>query len=188
MKVLEKITLVIFSIIILVISLINCLLVFNWLNIDIINNVVLDVITGETSSKVLLVVSIVFILLCIKNIFFMSKNQKDKKSEGILLENEDGRLLISIDTIQTLVNSVVIGFEGVKESLSSVILDKNNNNVKINLNISVLPNVVIKELSYNIQTKIKETIKKSTDLDVKEIEINVINIAKIQEETKTDVE
>ena len=131
MKIFEKITLVIFSMIILIISLINCLLIFNWLNISIINNIVLDVITGETSSRILLAISIILILLCIKNIFFLSSEKKDKKSEGILLENEDGRLLISVATIQTLVNSVVTGFEGVKDSISSVILDKDNNNVKV---------------------------------------------------------
>ena len=186
MKIFEKITLVIFSMIILIISLINCLLIFNWLNTSIINNIVLDVITGETSSRILLAISIILILLCIKNIFFLSSEKKDKKSEGILLEKEDGRLLISVATIQTLVNSVVTGFEGVKDSISSVILDKDNNNVKVDLNISVFPNVIIKELSYNIQTKIKETIKKSTDLEVKEIAINVTNIAEMKEEDKKD--
>lgn len=186
MKIFEKITLVIFSMIILAISLISCLLVFNWLNLSIINNIVLDVVAGDTSSKVLLITSIILILLCIKNIFFLSSDKKDKKLEGILLENEDGRLLISIHTIQTLVNSVVNGFEGVQDSVSKVTLDKDNNNVKVNLNISVFPNVIIKELSYNIQTKIKETIKKSTDLEVKEIQIDVTNIAKMQEEVKKD--
>ena len=37
--------------------------------------------------------------------------------------------------------------------------------------------VVIKELSLNLQNKIKETIKKSADLEVKEVNVKVNNIA-----------
>ena len=42
--------------------------------------------------------------------------------------------------------------------------------------MEVKENVVIKDLSSNIQTKIKEAIKKTSDLSVKEVNIKVKNI------------
>ena len=51
------------------------------------------------------------------------------------------------------------------------------NNVKVMVNLTVKPNAVIKDLSNNLQLRIKETIKTSLDLDVKEVNIRVKNIA-----------
>ena len=42
MKLVEKITLIIYSNIMLILSIIACLLVFNWIDIDIVNNIFMD--------------------------------------------------------------------------------------------------------------------------------------------------
>ena len=52
----------------------------------------------------------------------------------------------------------------------------NENNVKVFVNLTVKENAVIKELSTNLQNRIKETIKRSSDLEVKEVNIKVRNI------------
>lgn len=44
------------------------------------------------------------------------------------------------------------------------------------MNLNVKENAIIKELSTNLQTKIKETIKNTSDLEVKEVNIKVKNI------------
>jgi len=41
-----------------------------------------------------------------------------------------------------------------------------DNTVQVYVNLNVKENAVIKELSTNLQTKIKETIKKTSDLEV----------------------
>lgn len=51
MKILEKITLIIYSNIILILSIILCLLVFGWLDIGIVGDVVSNIIKGETTRK-----------------------------------------------------------------------------------------------------------------------------------------
>ena len=45
----------------------------------------------------------------------------------------------------------------------------------------VKENAVIKELSTNLQTKVKEAIKKATDLEAKEVNIKVKNIEPVKE-------
>ena len=83
MKIIEKITLIIYATLMLVVSILLCLLIFGWLDFDIMSNFFQLMITGETTSKILLGVSIIFILLSIKCIFFDS-NSKEK--ENIPLE------------------------------------------------------------------------------------------------------
>lgn len=182
MKVIEKITLVIYSYIVLLLAFIFCLLVIGWTNTDMIVNILDSILIDTTYTKIAVGVSIVFILLSIKCIFFGGDSKKEKdSSEGILLENESGKLLISKDTIENLVNSVAQGFETTQNVSTKVIFDEENN-VKINLTLLVSPNTIIKELSSNLQIRIKEVVKKATDLDIKEININIKNISETQQE------
>ena len=182
MKTLEKITLIIYSNIMLILSIILCLLIFGWLDMDLVGNIVYRIIVGETSSKILLGVSIVFILLSIKCIFFDSTSKEQiKERQGVLLENESGKLMISKETIENLVNSVALNFESTEDVTTRVELDRENN-VNVYVNLIVSSEAIIKDLSANLQTKIKEKIKRPTDLEVKEVNIRLKKAAPKQEE------
>ena len=85
-----------------------------------------------------------------------------------MLENSNGKLLITKETIENLVKGVVKGFDSAEDVTTSIELD-NENNLRVFVNLTVKENAVIKELSSNLQTKIKETIKQSSDLEVKEV-------------------
>lgn len=54
MKILEKLTLIIYSNIILILSIILCLLVFGWLDTSLVGGIVNQIIAGEVSSKIVL--------------------------------------------------------------------------------------------------------------------------------------
>ena len=99
-----------------------------------------------------------------------------------MLENSNGKLLITKETIENLVKAVVKGFDSAEDVTTSVELD-NENNLRVFVNLTVKENAVIKELSSNLQTKIKETIKQSSDLDVKEVNIKVKNIEQTKDNT-----
>ena len=182
MKFLEKIALVIYSNIILILSIVLCLLIFGWLDMNLIGNIIYKVIVGDVSSKILLGISVVFILLSIKCIFSDSTSKgKTNEEQGVLLENENGKLMISKETLENLVNSVALNFEGTEQVTTRVELDRENN-VMVYVNLMVGSNVIIKELSANLQTKIKEKIKTATDLDVKEVNITVKKVAPKEEQ------
>ena len=70
MKFLEKFTLIVYSFILLLLSVVLSLLIFNWIDFGIIAEMVKALITGDISSKITLGVSVVFILLSIKCMFF----------------------------------------------------------------------------------------------------------------------
>ncbi len=183
MKVIEKITLIIYSNIILILSIILCLLIFGWLDMEFVGNIVNSILTQSTSSTIVLGISIIFILLSVKCIFFDSESKKEiEEAQGVLLENENGKLMISRETIQNLVNSVVVDFPSAEQISTKIELDKENN-VKVFVNLTVSSEAVIKDLSANIQAKIKEKIKNATDLEVKEVNIKIKNVA-----PKNDVE
>ena len=177
MKIIEKITLILYANIILILSIILCLLIFGWLDMETVGNIVEKGLTQDPASKIILAISIIFILLSIRCIFFdPTSKQELKDKQGVLLENENGKLMISKETIETLVDSVVKGFENAQEISTKVELDKENN-VKIYVNLTVNSNAVIKDLSANLQDRIKEKVKKSTDLEVKEVNISVKKVA-----------
>lgn len=182
MKILEKITLIIYSNIMLILSIIACLLIFGWLDTQLVGGIAYKMIVGDTSSKILLGLSVVFILLSIKCIFFDSTSKEQiKERQGVLLENESGKLMISKETIENLVNSVALNFQSAEEVATRVELDKENN-VKVYINLTISSEAIIKDLSANLQAKIKEKIKTATDLEVKEVNITVKKVAAKKEE------
>ena len=177
MKVLEQIALTIFSLLILIICLALCLVLFGWLDTSNIYMVIQYLKSNQSITNTTLIVSSVLMLLSVKCIFFPSyAKEKEQKSEGILLENEAGKLLISIDTIENLVKGVTAGFPNAKAVNCKVKLDKSINNVIIDMNLVVAPETVIKELSANLQNKIKEVIKTTTEIEVKAINVKIKNI------------
>lgn len=173
MKIVEKITLIVYSNIILIMSVIACLLIFGWLDIDIIESLVKTLIVSETSSKIILGVSIIFILLSIRCIFFdPTSKQELKDKQGVLLANDNGRLMISKETIENLVEVVTKEYKMAKEVTSRVELDKEND-VNIFVNLVVGSDAVIRDLTVDLQNKIKNKVKETTDLDVKEVNITI---------------
>ena len=93
------------------------MLIFNWMEVETVSEIISKGLKNEIASNVMLAISIIFILLAIKCIFFSSSN-KEK--------------------------------------------------------------VVIKELYSKIQARIKEAIKNTSDLDVKEVNIKVKDVAPVK--------
>ena len=179
MKFLDRFNLALFSVIILALSVIICLYCFGWLSVDFVKYGADCLIQNNVANKVALGVSIFLIILSMKSIFFNSFAKEEMESkEGILLENDNGKLLVSRDTIESLANTVVKTFDSVETTTTRVEVDEESH-VKIFITLFVHPDAVIKEISNRIQTNIKETIKNSLDLEVTEVNIRVKNISVI---------
>lgn len=173
MKFIEKITLILYSNLILIMSVIVGLIIFGWLDMDIVGSLIKTLIITETSSKIILGVCVVFILLSIRCIFFDPTSKKElKDKQGVLLANENGKLMISKETIENLVEAVTKEYKNAKDVSSRVELDKNNN-VNIFVNLVVGSDTIIKDLTIDLQNKIKEKVKQTTDLEVKEVNITI---------------
>ena len=182
MKILDKITLVLFSIIILVVAIVLILIMTGLVSASAISAIYTNIVANQIATNITIGFSALCILLAVKAIFFGSglDNANRMNGDGILLENEAGKLLISRETIENLVNSVAKGFENTQSVTTKVIVD-NENALKVFVTLMVLPNTVINELSMNLQKRIKEVVKNVTDLDTKSIDIKIKNITTPEE-------
>lgn len=188
MKLLDKIGLAIFSIIVLTISIVLCLILFGWID-PVIISVLLNDLLGTTNGVYITIgILIVLILLSIKCLFFPSYEKKAKYSdddEGILLQNDNGKLLITKGTIRNLVNSTVAEFKDIQSADSEIEIDQNGE-VEVNLTINVYKETIIKDVSTKLQNKIKESVKRATDLTIKQINIKVNDVEKVEEKIVED--
>ena len=176
MKFLERFTLIVYSFIILLLSVILTLLIFNWIDFSIVTEMVKALITGDLSSKITLGISIIFILLSIKCMFFDEKSkEKVKETQGVLLKNENGQLMISKESIDNMVKNTVMGFDNIKHCNTKVDVNSENQ-LRITLFLSVYENVVIKELASSLQRKVKEDVKRISDLEVEEVNVKVTSL------------
>ena len=177
MKGLDRFNLVLFSILILVISLVICLLLSGWFSLDMAVNGIKLIVTHALIRNISLGASIILILLAMKSIFYNSySKEKNDGKEGILLENDNGKLLVSRDTVESLTNTVVKSFDSAEVVTTKVEVDQESN-IRIYVTLFVHPDAVIKDLSNKVQTNIKETIKKSLDLNVAEVNIRIKNVS-----------
>lgn len=182
MKFLEKTTLVIFSCVMLIQSIIVTLLVFGWgINATTIAGMFNKALTLQYIPTILVAINVIFILLAVKCVFFSDEEKTEKKNtQGIWLQNECGKLMISKDTIQNLVTISVKGFPNAEEVSTRVEFGKENS-LDVVVNLKVLEDVVISDLSAKLQLKIKETIKKATGLEVTNVNINVKDVLQNKE-------
>lgn len=176
MKILDKIGLTIFSVLVLIISIITCLLIFGWLDLNTAHIFVEAALADKLTTNIMLGCSIVFIVLAIKCIFFTSEEKTiNGIKDGILMKNSDGELVISKATLEELVTNVAKGFDSAQSVSSKIVLDEEKR-IIVYVTLNVKENAVIKELSNNIQTKVKDAIKKASDLEVKEVNVSVRNL------------
>ena len=184
MKFLDRLALAIFSIIIFVLAVLLCLLMLGWFDVELVINALQYLKSNEIASNITIGLSVVLLLLSLKSMFFESYSKEEEQSkEGILLENDNGKLLVSRDTLENLTTNVAKACDNVENVVSRVLLDKDNNLI-IFINLFVKSDALIKDLSLGLQEKIKQTIKDSLGLDVKEVNIKIKNITNEKSETQ----
>lgn len=186
MKFLDKLGLAIFSIIVFILSVILCLILFGFIDIGIISIAINEILGMQNGVYITIGILVVLILLAIKCLFFPSweRHSSSSDDDGILLQNDNGKLLITKGTIKNLVKGTASEFKELEGTEVEVEIDQNNE-VYVNLTINVQKETVIKEVSTKLQNKIKESVKKATDLEIKEINIKVNDVEK-EEQKRTE--
>ena len=168
--------LAIFSAIVLIISITLCLIGFGWIEPSVYSILISKAYASQTGTYVLIGSCTVLALLAIKCLFFTDMTSKDDEEEGsgILLQNEDGRLLITADTLRNMVEGVITDFDEITDSITRINITKEND-VIIEISIDVLRGTVIKDVTSRLQTKVKKEIKAATDLEIKYVNVKVRN-------------
>ena len=173
MKKLDRVILALFSVLMFLQSILAICIIAGFVRIETVTAFATMAFSGEQTTKIIL--EIVCLLCSIKCIFFDS-SEKENKAQGVLMQNDNGKLLISKPTIENIVKSVVKDFASVEDVSVDIDLDTVNNLI-VNVNLVVGKDVIIKEITLNMQNKIKEAIKKTSDLEVKEVNVKIKNIS-----------
>ena len=175
MKFLHKLVLKIFSIIILVLTVCAILIMTNIITIEDISNELVRFLDGENGINIIIGIIAILMLFAIKWLFFRSKSNKDTSKDGIVLENNSGKLIISKESLENLIYSVVKDIPGAETVTSRTILDKDKNLI-VNVTVIVSKDIMLKDITTELQRKVKEAMKNTADLDVKEVNIRIKNI------------
>ena len=92
--------------------------------------------------------------------FDATSKEQIKERQGVLLQNENGKLMISKDTIENIVSGVAQNYNDAQEVATSVEIDKDNH-VKVFANLVVANDSNIKNLSAKLQNEIKEKVTRT---------------------------
>jgi len=174
MNFLEKICLKIFSIIIGVIAIIMLLIMAGILEFNDITKYSTLLVNGELNIKITIITCFVLLILSVICLLFSSKKD-DTGRDGIILENGSGKLVISRESLENMISSVAKEVQGTESISSKTILDRERN-LKVFVTIVASRDIMLKDVSKELQDKIKDAMKKTADLEVKEVNVRVKNI------------
>ena len=175
MKFFDKLVLKIFSLIMFALTILIILVMTNVITIDTINNSIIKITDYENGIKILIASLAIIMLLAIKGLFFTSKSNNQNSKEGIVRENNSGKLILSKESLENLIYSVVKDVPGAETVMSRTILDKDKNLI-VYVTVVVSKDVMLKDITRELQNKVKDAMKKTADLDVKEVNIKIKNI------------
>ena len=180
MKLIDKVIYFIFSTIVLAIVVI---VFMGLLNIGGVNHI-FSFIGGmpnmnftQEQITYIIIAGILLIIMAIKGILFQSKLEENK--DAIILENSSGKLIISRRTLENLVKDISNSVKGVENSSARVNVEKDTDLI-ISIDI-VVKEGSIKDITKKLQEDVKIAIKKASDLNVSEVNVNIKNIKKINE-------
>lgn len=182
MKLIDKVIYFIFSTIVLAIVVI---VFMGLLNIGGVNHI-FSFIGGmpnmsftQEQMTYIIIVEILLIIMAIKGILFQTKLEENK--DAIILENSSGKLIISRRTLENLVKDISNSVKGVENSSARVNVEKDTDLI-ISIDI-VVKEGSIKDITKKLQEDVKIAIKKASDLNVSEVNVNIKNIKKMNENT-----
>lgn len=181
MKLVDKVIYFIFSVIILAIVVVMFTVILNIGGIvnpvfNFISNIPNMIFTQEQMTYIVIIEILLFIM-AIKGILFQSKLEENK--DAIILENNSGKLIISRKTLENLVKDISNGVQGVENSFARVNVSKDTELI-ISIDI-VVKEGSIKDITKKLQEDVKIAIKKASDLNVSEVNVNIKNIKKLNE-------
>ncbi len=176
MKLIDRIIYFIFSSIIFIII---ALAIMGLYDVEFAKNIIINTIGylrdfSAMNMGTILIISVIIEIMAIKGMFFQSG--KEEKRDAIILENSSGKLIISRKTLENLVKDIANNVNGVENAIAKVMVEKDTD-------LAILIDIVVKEgsikdITKKLQEEVKMSIKKASDLNVSEVNVNIKNINK----------
>lgn len=185
MKYLDRLINFIFSIVILILSIVVIMVSAGFIGYESVDNWMRLNMFSEANNTITCIVAIVTFLLALKTTVFLSR-MSPKKKNTILVDTNHGKIQIVAETIEGTARSVVKDIDEIKDVQVRMIKEKKG--VKIYMVLLVLPTTNIMELSAMVQDEVKKAIEDTTGVKVNNVDIKIKNIADARKAKKLDKE
>lgn len=186
MRALDRIISFVFSVIMLVVSVVLILVgvgvVDPQMIIDMLNQYVFvkDIISADMFNA-LTITGIVLLLASLKTTVFLSLFRVKDKSP-ILVKTKNGEVEIAQETITSTVKNVAMSFDNIKDVQAKMI--KKRKGAVIYAMVLVYANSNIREITEEMQKQVKEVVNATTGVNVLEVNIKVKNIYQKQKKNE----
>ncbi|NLU37242.1 MAG: alkaline shock response membrane anchor protein AmaP [Clostridiales bacterium] len=121
------------------------------------------------------ILGIIAVILFLVSIRLLIAGYTRRKSVSALLMNTElGIIRVSVNTLDTLTQKAVRSFQEVRDIKSLVLTEPDG--IRVQLKVSILPDVEMPELTRNIQQKVKEYIESLAGIAVKEVQVYIENL------------
>lgn len=174
MKFFESACLKLFSIIIFICALVVLLMTFKMVEITLFTTVISYILAREILLKITIVVLVTLLVLSARFILF-GTGKDEFKSDGIILENASGKLIISKESLENMILNSTKTIDGLEYVNCKIGVDKEHK-LSVYVVVNVQNNIIVKDVSKQLQDNIKENMKNTADLDVSAVSITIRNI------------
>lgn len=173
MKFLDKLINFVFSLIMVVVSVVVLLVVFDFTSSSYINGLINDYVWNSKYETIVIVVSIIVFLAGLKTTIFLSDFKK-KRKVPIMVSTDNGNIQIASETIESTAKAVARSHEEVKDVNAKMI--GKNKGVNIYMSLLVSQDTNIRAITREIQEEVKNKIHDTTGVLVLNTDIKVKNI------------
>lgn len=174
MKFIDRLINFIFSLVMIVISLVVLLAIFEFVEVSYINNIINDYVWNPVHEKIVIIVAVIIFLAGLKTTIFLADFKKKKKIP-IMVSTNNGNIQIASETIESISKAVAKTYEDVKEVNAKMV--NKTKGVEIYMSILVSQDTNISTLTRKIQEEVKSKVHDTTGVLVLNVDIKVKNIA-----------
>ena len=174
MKYLDRLINFIFSLAILLVSIVVIMISAGFIGYESVDAWIKTTLFSTANNTVTCIVSIIVFLAALKTTIFLSRTNGKKKS-AILVDTNHGKVQIAQETIENTAKGVAKKYEEIKDVQVRMLKEKRGINVYMAL--MVMPNTNVIELSASVQDAVKEAIEDTTGVKVNNVDIKIKNIS-----------
>lgn len=168
MKGLEKFVLVVFSLLVIFISITLILVSTDMISINTVTDVVSNIVVKYKVA--FLCIGAIMALFGIVGLFSTSNNSESIKG-GLAIKGETGTVYITKDTFESIIITVTRAYAELKNVRVEMIV--NETGVSANVYTMILPETVVPTLTAKLQENIKSSVLKQTTVEIKEVNIKI---------------
>lgn len=168
MKGFEKFLLILFSIIVIIVSVSLVLIATGMMDGSFVTTKILEF--AKQYKTCTLIIGSIFALLGLIGLF-SSSDSSDSISGGLAIKSDTGTVYINRDTFENIILGVARNFPELKNIKADIQITEQG--VIVNVNTMILPDTIVPELTEKLQESIKSSILKQTTVEIKEANIKI---------------